>query len=90
MATILTLPIDDNRGYTAEQVAEETRTQVTLQELLEGIQDAIREHGADAIVVLDNGQRYGAQFGVIRDASMGREWFQPATEEEEAGDDFRY
>jgi hypothetical protein len=88
MATILTLPIDDNRGYTAEDVAEETRTQVTLQELLEGIQDAIREHGADAIVVLDNGQRYGAQFGIIRDASMGHEWFQKADAEDEPRYDY--
>ena len=83
MATILTLPIDDNRGYSAEAVAEETRTQVTLQELLEAIQDAIREHGADSVVVLDNGQRYGAQFGVIRDASSGHEWFQPSDADDE-------
>lgn len=72
MATILTLPIDDNQGY----VAGDIRTNVTLSELLESIQEAIQEHGEDAVVVLDNGQRYGAQFGSIRPASSGHEWFQ--------------
>lgn len=74
MAKVLTLPIEDNMGYSPDQI----RTAVTLQELLEAVQDAIQEHGADATVILDNGQQYGAQFGQIRDASMGHEWFQEA------------
>jgi hypothetical protein len=75
--TRLVLPIEDNLGYAAEQI----ETNVTLNELLEAIQEAIQEHGGEAVVVLDNGQRYGAQFGRIRPAFMNEEWFQPADQD---------
>ena len=74
MATRVTLPIDDNQGYGPEQID----TIVTLRDMLEGIQEAIEEFGEDAVVVLDNGQRYGARYGRVRDASSGHEWFQEA------------
>lgn len=78
MNTIVTLPIDDNQGYSADQV----ETNVTLQDMLEALQEAIEEHGEDAVVVLSNGQRYGAGFGAIRPAFTGREWFQAADEDD--------
>jgi len=56
------LPVQDNMGYSPEQV----ETNVTLQDLLEAVQAAIEAHGADAKVVLSNGQRYGAGFGRIQ------------------------
>jgi hypothetical protein len=74
MATILTLPVVPNEAYTADSVD----TSVTLYELLEAIQDAIAHHGPEALVVLDNGQKYGAQFGAIEPASRERDWFQKA------------
>lgn len=59
MATTVLIGISDNQGYAPDQV----ETQVTLASLLEDIERAIEEHGADAKVVLSNGQRYGAGFG---------------------------
>lgn len=61
MSRTVLLPISDNQGYAAEQV----ETHVTLQSMLDSIQDAIEQFGADAKVVLTNGQRYGAGFGRI-------------------------
>lgn len=62
MATTVLLPVNDNQGYAPDQV----RTNVTLQDLLESVQQAIEEFGEDAKVVLSNGQRYGAGFGSIQ------------------------
>jgi hypothetical protein len=76
MAQKLVLPIEDGQGYAPDQIS----TNVTLQELLEGIQEAIQEYGSDSLVVLDNGQRYGARFGAIRPAAPWHEWFQPDEE----------
>lgn len=53
------LGVDDNRGYSPEQIS----TRVTLLDLLESVQQAIEEFGEDAKVVIGNGQRYGAAFG---------------------------
>lgn len=77
MSNRVTLPIDDNQGYSPEQID----TSVTLYELLEAIKEAIEEFGEDATVVLDNGQRYGARFGSVRPASSGHEWFQEVEED---------
>lgn len=60
-ATVL-LPISDNEGYSPEQI----RTRVTLADLLESVQEAIENFGADAKVVTSNGQRYGASFGSLQ------------------------
>lgn len=59
--TTVLLPIDDNQGYSPDQV----ETGFTLADLLAVVQEAIAQHGDDAVVVLDNGQRYGAQYGRI-------------------------
>jgi len=58
------LNINSNAGYSAEQVADES---ITLYALLEAVQDAIETHGAEAKVVLNNGGRYGANYGNITD-----------------------
>jgi hypothetical protein len=57
--TRVLLSIDDNEGYAPEQVD----TTLTLGDLIAALQEAADEHGEDAIVVLNNGQRYGASFG---------------------------
>jgi succinyl-CoA synthetase alpha subunit len=59
MARTVLIGIDDNQGYAPDQIS----TAVTLEALLESVQNAIEEFGADAKVVLYNGQRYGAGFG---------------------------
>ena len=68
------LAVEDNMGYSPEQVD----TDITLGDMLRMIQEAIETHGVDAKVVLDNGQRYGAQFGRIdsyRDQLISGEGF---------------
>lgn len=55
MARTVLIGIDDNQGYAPDQIS----TAVTLEALLESVQNAIEEFGADAKVVLYNGQRYG-------------------------------
>jgi hypothetical protein len=56
---VLLLAIEDNQAYTPADVSET----LTLGTLLEFLQQAAEEHGEDAKLILDNGQRYGAQFG---------------------------
>jgi len=67
MARTVILPVSDNAGYSPDQI----NTRVTLQDMLESVQQAIEEFGADAKVVISNGQRYGAGFGSIQ--AFGRE-----------------
>lgn len=56
------LSVVNNRGYAADQV----ETQMTLGELLAVVEDAITEHGEDAIIVTkDEGNHYGAQWGAL-------------------------
>lgn len=66
-ATRVLLAIDDNTAYSPEDV----ETTLTLRDLIDALEDAADEHGEDAIVVLNNGQRYGASFGAFR--TMGGE-----------------
>ena len=61
MAITLLLSIQPNEGYSPDQVER----RMTLAELQEAIEYAIDEYGDDAEIVLDNGQRYGAQYGYI-------------------------
>lgn len=61
-ATRVLLAIDDNQAYMPGDV----ETTLTLGELIAALQEAASEHGEDAIVVLNNGQRYGASFGAFR------------------------
>lgn len=65
--TRVLLAIDDNTAY----VPEDVDTTLTLGELIAALQEAAEEYGDDAIVVLNNGQRYGASFGAFR--TMGGE-----------------
>lgn len=54
--------VEPHVGYSADQI----ETGTTLQELLEHVQEAITEWGADAVVVLnDPTNRYGAAYGRI-------------------------
>jgi hypothetical protein len=62
MAQHIILNINDNQGYSPEQVVGST---ITLQDLLEAVEQAIADKGGDTKVVLSNGQRYGAQYGTI-------------------------
>lgn len=78
MTTRLLLDISDNQGYSPEQV----ETKFTLGELLEFTEEAIQEFGEDAIIVLSNGQRYGAGYGRINHPRYG-ELFRDANEDEE-------
>jgi hypothetical protein len=59
MARTVLISIDDNRGYSPEQI----ETKVTLADMLASVQEAIEQFGEDAKVVLFNGQQYGAGFG---------------------------
>lgn len=61
MATTLLLSVQSNAGYSPDQIER----RMTLGEMLEAIEYAISEYGDDAEIVLDNGQRYGAQYGYI-------------------------
>lgn len=53
------LGISDNEGYSPSQI----QTDITLADLLEHVQNAIADFGEDALVILSNGQRYGAGYG---------------------------
>lgn len=53
---------EGNLGYGSDQI----ETNMTLNELLEAVQDAIAEWGEDAIVVThQTNNRYGANYGAI-------------------------
>lgn len=70
------LAIDDNRGYVPDQI----ETSYTLGELLEDLEDAIKDYGPDAVIVLSNGQRYGAGYGRIRASAWGNPFGTPEDE----------
>ena len=53
------LRINDRQGYSPDQIKDS----ITLGALLEAVEQAIADFGAEAMVVLDNGDRYGATFG---------------------------
>ncbi|WP_243224563.1 hypothetical protein [Microbacterium sp. CIAB417] len=59
--TRILLAIEDNTGYTPDQV----QNTVTVRDLMRALQEAADQYGEDTLIVLDNGQRYGAQFGGI-------------------------
>ncbi|GLJ62210.1 hypothetical protein GCM10017576_23400 [Microbacterium barkeri] len=67
METRILLNISDNGGYAPDQI----NTSFTLGKLLEGLNQAIETFGEDAVIVLSNGQRYGAGYGSIIDPGYG-------------------
>lgn len=64
MASQVLLNISDNQGYAPDQIS----TNFTLARLLEEVEQAIEVYGADSVIVLNNGQRYGATYGSIIDS----------------------
>lgn len=67
MAKTVLIGVNDNQGYSPDQID----TQVTLGALLASVQEAIEEYGEDAKVVVANGQRYGAGFGSLEVLGWG-------------------
>lgn len=55
------LRVTDRQGYAPDQV---TQT-MSLYDLHRAIEQAIEDFGGDALIVTDNGDRYGATFGGI-------------------------
>lgn len=63
--TNVVMTIEDRQGYSPSQAVEHAGQAMTLGTLLALVEEAIEEHGEDAAVVTDNGDRYGARFGVV-------------------------
>lgn len=78
MATQVLLNISDNQGYAPDQIS----TNFTLARLLEEVEQAIEVYGADSVIVLNNGQRYGATYGSIIDSPSTDLFYSPEEEEE--------
>ena len=77
MANRVLLNIADNGGYAPDQIS----TSFTLGDLLEEVSRAIETHGADSVIVLNNGQRYGASYGSIIDTKFTDLFYTPEDEE---------
>lgn len=77
MASQVLLNISDNGGYTPDQI----NTTFTLGRLLEEVEQAIEVYGADSVIVLNNGQRYGASYGSILDSASTDLFYTPEEEE---------
>lgn len=84
MSAYVTLNINDNQGYSPEQVMNES---ISLADLLSAVQDAILAHGEEAKIVLGNGQRYGATYGNI---SQWQDIFEAPEEDEDGYADDQY
>ncbi|MWB98312.1 hypothetical protein [Agromyces seonyuensis] len=81
--TRVLLNISDNQGYAPDQI----ETRVTLGDLLDAVTEAIREFGEGAVIVLSNGQRYGAGFGSISSTWDGAVEFEVSdADEDEEGE----
>lgn len=77
MASQVLLNISDNQGYAPDQIS----TNFTLARLREEVEQAIDVYGADAVIVLNNGQRYGATYGSIIDSPSADLFYSPEEEE---------
>ncbi|QGJ92747.1 hypothetical protein QDA04_gp77 [Microbacterium phage Megan] len=58
---VVLMSIAERQGYSATQV---TNT-MTLGDLQAALEEAIERWGAEAVIVTNNGDRYGAQFGGV-------------------------
>lgn len=81
MSTQVILGVSANEGYAPEQI----KSKVTLQDLLEAVEEAIENFGEDAQIVLDNGQIYGARYGCIV-TNFGEIEFEEVEDDEEEED----
>lgn len=61
MAEQVILRIQPHTGYAPNQVTES----ITLRGLADAVAVAIDDFGEDAMIVLDDGNRYGATFGLL-------------------------
>ncbi len=77
--TRILLAIEDNMGYTPDQV----HNSMTIYDLVRALQEAAEEYGEDTLIVLDNGQRYGARYGGI---DIYRDLITPVEDEDEDAD----
>ena len=77
--TILLLAVEDRQGYSPSQIVERVDV-MTLYTLRQLVEDAIELYGEDAQIVTDNGDRYGARFGVL---DTYRDTFIPAEADED-------
>lgn len=77
---VLVLAIEDNQGYSPRQAVQRAGQAMTLGELLLLVEQAVDAYGEDAVLVTDNGDRYGARYGVI---DTYRDTFVPATDEDD-------
>lgn len=78
MAEYIVLNINDNAGYSPEQVMNES---ISLGDLLSAVQQAILDNDETTKIVLGNGQRYGATYGNI---SQWSDIFAQPEEDEDA------
>lgn len=74
---VVHMSIAERQGYSAQQV---TNT-MTLRDLREALEEAIEAYGEDAVIVTDNGDRYGARFGGVD--SYADLFSQPERDEDE-------
>lgn len=74
--TRILLAIEDNQGYATDQV----KASMTIRDLMNALQEVADEHGEDVLIILDNGQQYGARFGGI---DTYRDLITPVEDEEE-------
>lgn len=71
MMKILMLAINPSEGYSVEEFDERGNRGheiMTLQDLMDEVEDAIERHGAETkIITYDHQNRYGAAFGTIEE-----------------------
>lgn len=76
MAEQVILRVQDHTGYAPDQITES----VTLGALAAALEEAIEEFGENAMIVLSNGERYGASYGQL---SQWDDLFVPVDDEED-------
>lgn len=73
------LGVNSNQGYGAYQIDDP----MTLGDLANLVAEAINQYGQDTLVVVDNGQQFGARFGSIdRYSSIEPAEFRPGDDDE--------
>ena len=75
---VVEMSIAERQGYSAEQVINT----MTLSDLLAAVEEAIEAYGEDAVIVTNNGDRYGARFGGVD--AHGDLFTQPERDDDES------